>query len=576
MDAIYMDATQAMTGQGGWPMTVFATPDGHPFYTGTYFPRAQFQRLLIGISEAWRNDREGVVGQGHGCARSRARRAAARGRRRRPPTWRAGGGARSPRSSTRARRVRHGAEVPAVHGAGVPAAPRARPRPTRCGWRAGPLTAMAHGGIYDQLAGGFARYAWTPLDRAALREDALRQRPAAARSTRTGGGRTGSTALARRVALETATGCSPRCARRRAGSPRRSTRTAKARRANSTSGPRRAARRARGRGRRVGAPGVRGDRRGHVRARHLGAAAAATPPAARDRRHADPATALRARRARERVRARPRRQGGRGVERARHRRARRGRRAFRPAGPGRAAARGAAVLLDECTWPDGRLLADLARRAPGHDAGVLEDYGDVAEGLLALYGVTGETRWFRRAGELLDIVLEPFPDGKGGFYDTPTTPRRCSAPAGPDRQRHALRDHGGRGGAAHLRRAHRVGAAPGGGRVGARRGLHARREVRPVRRVGARGRPGRPGRAGRGRGGGPGGRSAYRGAAPDRAAGPTPGTVVSRATARRWGDRAPEGRTLVDGRPAAYVCRNFTCRLPATTTEELTAELARA
>ena len=64
VDAIYMTATQAMTGQGGWPMTVFATPDGHPFYTGTYFPRAQFQRLLLAISQAWEQDREGVIKQG--------------------------------------------------------------------------------------------------------------------------------------------------------------------------------------------------------------------------------------------------------------------------------------------------------------------------------------------------------------------------------------------------------------------------------------------------------------------------------------------------------------------------------
>ena len=38
VDAVYMEATQAMTGSGGWPMTVFATPDGEPFYCGTYFP----------------------------------------------------------------------------------------------------------------------------------------------------------------------------------------------------------------------------------------------------------------------------------------------------------------------------------------------------------------------------------------------------------------------------------------------------------------------------------------------------------------------------------------------------------
>src|SRR4029450_11410911 len=46
VDAVYMTATQAMTGQGGWPMTVFATPAGEPFYCGTYFPKPAFARLL--------------------------------------------------------------------------------------------------------------------------------------------------------------------------------------------------------------------------------------------------------------------------------------------------------------------------------------------------------------------------------------------------------------------------------------------------------------------------------------------------------------------------------------------------
>ena len=46
VDAVYMAATQAMTGQGGWPMTVFMTPEGEPFYSGTYYPREYFQRLI--------------------------------------------------------------------------------------------------------------------------------------------------------------------------------------------------------------------------------------------------------------------------------------------------------------------------------------------------------------------------------------------------------------------------------------------------------------------------------------------------------------------------------------------------
>ena len=63
VDAVYMTATQAMTGQGGWPMTVFMTPDGKPFYCGTYFPRDRFQRLVLAVAQAWREDRNGVDDQ---------------------------------------------------------------------------------------------------------------------------------------------------------------------------------------------------------------------------------------------------------------------------------------------------------------------------------------------------------------------------------------------------------------------------------------------------------------------------------------------------------------------------------
>jgi uncharacterized protein len=70
LDAIYMDAVQAMTGHGGWPMTVFLTPDATPFYGGTYFPPADrhglpsFQRVLQSVADAWRHKRDEVVEQG--------------------------------------------------------------------------------------------------------------------------------------------------------------------------------------------------------------------------------------------------------------------------------------------------------------------------------------------------------------------------------------------------------------------------------------------------------------------------------------------------------------------------------
>src|SRR5919201_6628840 len=56
LDGIYMDAVQAMTGQGGWPMTVFLTPEGAPFYAGTYFPKTDrpgmpsFGRVLLAVA----------------------------------------------------------------------------------------------------------------------------------------------------------------------------------------------------------------------------------------------------------------------------------------------------------------------------------------------------------------------------------------------------------------------------------------------------------------------------------------------------------------------------------------------
>ena len=63
LDSIYMDAVVAMTGQGGWPMTVIMTPSGEPFFAGTYFPRSpgfglpSFKQVLMSVSEAWRSRR---------------------------------------------------------------------------------------------------------------------------------------------------------------------------------------------------------------------------------------------------------------------------------------------------------------------------------------------------------------------------------------------------------------------------------------------------------------------------------------------------------------------------------------
>ncbi|MBW3594525.1 MAG: thioredoxin domain-containing protein [Actinobacteria bacterium] len=70
IDAIYMDAVQAMTGHGGWPMTVFLTPDGRPFFGGTYYPPEDrhglpsFKKLLMAVAETWQQRRTEVETQG--------------------------------------------------------------------------------------------------------------------------------------------------------------------------------------------------------------------------------------------------------------------------------------------------------------------------------------------------------------------------------------------------------------------------------------------------------------------------------------------------------------------------------
>src|SRR5688500_10492515 len=70
VDAVYMDAVQAMSGSGGWPMTVFLFPDGRPFFGGTYFPprrthgRPGFVELMEAIADAWKNKRADLDQQG--------------------------------------------------------------------------------------------------------------------------------------------------------------------------------------------------------------------------------------------------------------------------------------------------------------------------------------------------------------------------------------------------------------------------------------------------------------------------------------------------------------------------------
>lgn len=68
IDQIYMAATQIMTGRGGWPNSVFLTPDGRPFYAGTYYPKDRFLDLLRGVQNAWSSKRAEVDAQAHELA----------------------------------------------------------------------------------------------------------------------------------------------------------------------------------------------------------------------------------------------------------------------------------------------------------------------------------------------------------------------------------------------------------------------------------------------------------------------------------------------------------------------------
>lgn len=139
---------------------------------------------------------------------------------------------------------------------------------------------------------------------------------------------------------------------------------------------------------------------------------------------------------------------------------------------------------------------DVQGRDGGANAGVLEDYADVAEGLLALHAVTGDPRHVRLAGALLDTVLERFGDGEGGFYDTaddaerlfrrPQDPTDNATPSGQFAAAGALLSFSALTGSDRHREAARAALGrPGRSRTGTRgsRGGASRspRRPRPVR-----------------------------------------------------------------------------------------------
>ena len=186
VDAVYMTAVQAMTGHGGWPMTVFLTPDGEPFVAGTYFPpedrhgMPSFRRVLESVSDAWRTRRHDVA---RTTASLRAMYAQAERGLGAPPAGGTAAAGLTPRTLERAvRAVVSRVDTERGGFAGAPKFPATMAMEflltqwARTGGTNGgdpellelPLAtfrAMARGGIYDQVGGGFARYSvdadWT-------------------------------------------------------------------------------------------------------------------------------------------------------------------------------------------------------------------------------------------------------------------------------------------------------------------------------------------------------------------------------------------------------------------------------
>jgi uncharacterized protein YyaL (SSP411 family) len=174
VDAVYMEAVQLLTGGGGWPMTVLALADGRPFWGGTYLPRANFVNLLQRVTSLWSTDRSALEEDASRLAEA-VRQGAA-------PGPLAGGPGQAPAARPEDGAAFGTALAAAAEGllarydpqwGGFGAAPKF-PQATslevlaQYWWRSGDersrdaltrtLDAMSSGGIYDHLAGGFARY----------------------------------------------------------------------------------------------------------------------------------------------------------------------------------------------------------------------------------------------------------------------------------------------------------------------------------------------------------------------------------------------------------------------------------
>ena len=171
IDAVCMAACQAMTGQGGWPLNVFLTPDQQPFFAGTYFPPEPAPRDAE-LADGARRDRTTPGASAPSEVREQGARLAAAIAARR--VERSAPSRPMPRQRHRRRGRTRCARCSTACNGGWGGAPKFPPHCTlefllaarrRASWRSATLRAMAAGGIYDQVGGGFARYAvdatWT-------------------------------------------------------------------------------------------------------------------------------------------------------------------------------------------------------------------------------------------------------------------------------------------------------------------------------------------------------------------------------------------------------------------------------
>jgi uncharacterized protein len=168
LDEIYMTATQILTGQGGWPNSLFLTPDLKPFFAGTYFPPADrygrpgFAAVLSGLAEAWRGRRDDVLEQAEELANAMRRYLEEQASPAAEPP-----GPEVARRAVDALALRFDREWGGFGGAPKFPTPSnlflllalADERPEAEEMLATTLDRMARGGVYDQLAGGFHRYA---------------------------------------------------------------------------------------------------------------------------------------------------------------------------------------------------------------------------------------------------------------------------------------------------------------------------------------------------------------------------------------------------------------------------------